>query len=546
MLFEVPEKNIYRVKDDHNVETITISACLDDLVLCNLPNLKQIKLEAPIENAIIENCPKLEITCTPANHTRISGCDAITRLSVDAEECEISNCGNLEEVFLDSYDCDYGMSVSIKNCNNLYKVHCDGREEIDLKMEDCDALCVFENESEHFPNLDIYPNYTTLLKTVPCRGFNLGSFGYLKALCIGSGSIFDIIDINDSEQFKNMVVDSIELSIDCSNLEDLESVRIANGTNISEANFSGCKNLRSLYIGDSTHCDFKLNLMGCPISDIDLPWGNYDLNMNGCKNVKQLSIPTKDFSCCDCTNLEEVDLNEETTYITDCAFQNCRKLTSIELPECLETICDSAFENCSQLKEIVLPETVEEIKANAFKGCTSLERVVCKNPYIEIGSKAFAGCANLKEVEGLELGCILAEDAFEGCEQLQPITFEKVAAIVGSRSFADYETMKNFIDETCREEHIVLTGIVSGGAKGADTYGALYAKEHNLPLTEFIPDWDKHDKKATILRNIDIVDNCDICFAFWDGQSHGTKFTVQHAREHGKNCYVYTYGEISC
>lgn len=518
-LFEVPEKNIYRVKDDHNVETITISACLDDLVLCNLPNLKQIKFEAPIENAIIENCPMLEIEYTPANHSRISGCHGIKELSVDGEECEINDCGNLEKVFINAYDCDYGMSVSIKDCKKLYKVHCDGQEEIDLKMEGCDALCVFENESEHFPNLDIFPNYTTLLKTVPCRGFNLGSFGYLKALCIGSGSIFDIIDINDSEQFKNMVVDSIELSIDCSNLEDLESVRIANGTNISEANFSGCKNLRSLYIGDSTHCDFKLNLMGCPISDFELPWGNYELNLNDCKNIKQLSIPSSvDFSCCNCTNLEKVDIDGEITYIPS-----------------------NAFENCSRLKEIVLPESVEEIAENAFKGCTSLERVVCGNPYIEIGSKAFAGCANLKEVEGLELGCILAEDAFEGCEQLPPIVFYKKAAIVGSRSFSNYEKLKNFIDKTCYEEHIALTGIVSGGAKGADTYGALYAKEHNLPLTEIIPDWDKHDKKAGILRNKDIIDNSDICFAFWDEESHGTRFTIQFARDKDKPCYVYTY-----
>ncbi|MCQ2265919.1 MAG: hypothetical protein MJZ46_07780, partial [Bacteroidales bacterium] len=253
--FEDQEKNIYRVKEDCRVETITISAYLDELVLCNLPKLRQINLEAPVENAIIENCPKLVINRTPANHARISGCDAITWFSVDGEECEISDCKNLEELDISAFDCDYGMSVTIKDCKKLKKVCCEGREDIDLKILGCDALREFCNDGEYFPDADIEPNNTTILKTVPCSNFSLNDFGGIKQLYIGDQSIFNILDINDDEQFKNMIVDDIEMSVDCSGMEDLELVKIADGTNLYEANFSGCKNLRNLYIGSGTHCD---------------------------------------------------------------------------------------------------------------------------------------------------------------------------------------------------------------------------------------------------------------------------------------------------
>lgn len=35
-------------------------------------------------------------------------------------------------------------------------------------------------------------------------------------------------------------------------------------------------------------------------------------------------------------------------------------------------------------------------------------------------------------------------------------------------------------------------------------------------------------------RNKLIVDECDCVLAFWDGQSHGTKFTIDYAKEKGK------------
>lgn len=97
-------------------------------------------------------------------------------------------------------------------------------------------------------------------------------------------------------------------------------------------------------------------------------------------------------------------------------------------------------------------------------------------------------------------------------------------AIIGSRSFDDW----NLADSTfrrffCDENgNPSVTEIVSGGAKGADRQGAELAKSYGVKLTEFIPDWEKHGKRAGFLRNEDIVKTVDMVLAFWDGVSKGT------------------------
>ena len=49
----------------------------------------------------------------------------------------------------------------------------------------------------------------------------------------------------------------------------------------------------------------------------------------------------------------------------------------------------------------------------------------------------------------------------------------KTVIIAGSRNFNNYELLRSELDKLFNEPFI----IVSGGAKGADTLGELYAKE---------------------------------------------------------------------
>ena len=86
------------------------------------------------------------------------------------------------------------------------------------------------------------------------------------------------------------------------------------------------------------------------------------------------------------------------------------------------------------------------------------------------------------------------------------------------------------------EEHLkyIPDTIVSGGAKGADTYAREFAHKHNLRLIEFLPNYEKYGRGAPLVRNKLIVDECDCVLAFWDGKSSGTKFTLDYAQQKGK------------
>jgi len=101
-------------------------------------------------------------------------------------------------------------------------------------------------------------------------------------------------------------------------------------------------------------------------------------------------------------------------------------------------------------------------------------------------------------------------------------------AIIGSRSLQPVISIKN-IPEL----------IISGGAKGVDSIAKQYALDNNIPYLEFLPDYSKYPvKSAPIIRNKQIVDNCDILIAYWDGKSTGTKMTIDYARKKNKIVYI--------
>lgn len=92
-------------------------------------------------------------------------------------------------------------------------------------------------------------------------------------------------------------------------------------------------------------------------------------------------------------------------------------------------------------------------------------------------------------------------------------------AIIGSRTI----TSVNLSDYIPAD----VTEIVSGGAKGIDTVAAVYAREHGIPLTEFLPDYPRYGRGAPLKRNAQIADYADGALVFWDGASRGTMHTVE-------------------
>lgn len=106
-------------------------------------------------------------------------------------------------------------------------------------------------------------------------------------------------------------------------------------------------------------------------------------------------------------------------------------------------------------------------------------------------------------------------------------------AIVGSRGFLEYKIMEKFLNKFGD-----IDEIISGGAKGADSMAELYAREKGIKLTIFPADWEKYGKSAGMIRNKDIINNCDVCVAFWDGISKGTKNSISLAQKQNKMVYI--------
>ena len=83
------------------------------------------------------------------------------------------------------------------------------------------------------------------------------------------------------------------------------------------------------------------------------------------------------------------------------------------------------------------------------------------------------------------------------------------------------------------------TEIVSGGAKGIDTYAREFALRNHLALTEFRPDYKRYGKGAPLKRSIQIIEYADRVIAFWDGVSKGTKFVIDACNKSNKSITVY-------
>lgn len=113
--------------------------------------------------------------------------------------------------------------------------------------------------------------------------------------------------------------------------------------------------------------------------------------------------------------------------------------------------------------------------------------------------------------------------------------------IAGSRDVTEYNWVRIAVEESGFE----ITEVVSGGARGVDRLGERYAKENDISIKRFIPDWDGLGKKAGHVRNREMGDYADALIAIWDGVSKGTKGMIDYANNKGLEVYVLIPGETS-
>lgn len=109
--------------------------------------------------------------------------------------------------------------------------------------------------------------------------------------------------------------------------------------------------------------------------------------------------------------------------------------------------------------------------------------------------------------------------------------------IAGTRTFDDYDLAEMVLDSIGS----VITEVVCGGAKGADTIGQLWAEKNGVPCRFFFPSWNTHGKSAGMIRNIRMGDYADALVLFWDGKSSGSKHMMNYMQALKKPVTIYRY-----
>ena len=101
-------------------------------------------------------------------------------------------------------------------------------------------------------------------------------------------------------------------------------------------------------------------------------------------------------------------------------FKDCDQFTSVELPASIEQIGDYAFSGCA-ITSVEIPASVTEIGRYAFFGCASLEAIFIPKSVGNIGSSAFQNCGNLNSliIEQYPQGITIGENVFKDTPNLK-------------------------------------------------------------------------------------------------------------------------------
>lgn len=114
-------------------------------------------------------------------------------------------------------------------------------------------------------------------------------------------------------------------------------------------------------------------------------------------------------------------------------------------------------------------------------------------------------------------------------------------AIIGSRTFIDIESMHKYLDTKLEK----IEMIISGGAQGADEAGRLYCQKRGIPCLIYYPAWrdinNVYFRGAGFARNNQIIKAADLVISWWDGQSAGTKNSMDLAVKYKKKLIVHRF-----
>jgi hypothetical protein len=106
--------------------------------------------------------------------------------------------------------------------------------------------------------------------------------------------------------------------------------------------------------------------------------------------------------------------------------------------------------------------------------------------------------------------------------------------IAGCRNFHDL----NILYDAIEYSKFIITEVVSGGAKGVDELGEIYAQTNNIPLKIINAQWNLYGKRAGMIRNVAMADESEALIVLWDYQSKGTGGMIKAATARNLKVFV--------
>ena len=109
--------------------------------------------------------------------------------------------------------------------------------------------------------------------------------------------------------------------------------------------------------------------------------------------------------------------------------------------------------------------------------------------------------------------------------------------IVGTRNpSVTYQEGEKLLLDKINPNDVKL--VISGGARGVDTFAKLFACSHSIPYMEFSPQYALYGRYATVRRNTQIVEEASTVIAFPSAYSKGTFHSIKEAHRLGRQTIV--------
>lgn len=106
--------------------------------------------------------------------------------------------------------------------------------------------------------------------------------------------------------------------------------------------------------------------------------------------------------------------------------------------------------------------------------------------------------------------------------------------VTGSRSYPSKLVVLRTLTQIAESHPGYEITLVSGAAKGADSYAEEAGEALGFTIERHPADWDTHGRKAGILRNLEMVrSGADLCVAYPYGSSRGTAHCAVEAVKQG-------------